>query len=323
MAGTSSGAGKGAKPKRPRTETPPSPDSNVTMKQLMDQQWERISERFTSLEFNLKEDMRQIKLDMKEVKAALNSHENEIDEVRENMATWEQKLTEKEKVLQEEIDRLSAYVARNNFVVLGVKEEEGTNTAQILENFLIKHLKMPADQAKQIKYERLHRANAKMKPRPIKARCVMYEDKVSIQKMSKNLKGTKMFITDDLPKRVRDYRNSQVPVLKAARRAGKLAFFSRSEPGKLFVDHIWLPCEKQQAFIKSLPKEAKKTFLAEHAEGMETDTALEQGDAGGAEAGSGARKGGESSHDTSGAGETQSTSTDSISSRTRHQDRQE
>ena len=67
-----------------------------------------------------------------------------------------------------------------------------------------------------------------------------------------------MFITDDLPKRVRDYRNSQVPVLKAARRAGKLAFFSRSEPGKLFVDHIWLPCEKQQAFIKSLPKEAKK-----------------------------------------------------------------
>ena len=219
----------------------------------MDQQWDRISERFSSLQ----EDMRQIKADMRDVNAALKSHEDEINEVKEEISTLEDKLGRKEKTLLEEIDRLSAYVARNNFVVMGVEEEEGVETAQVLENFLIRKLKMGEDQAKRIQYERVHRANAKMKPRPIKARCVYYADKVTIQKMSKNLKGTKYFISEDLPKRVRDSRNVQVPALKAARRAGKLAFFSRTEPNKLFVDHVWIPVSEQRAFLNSLPPDAR------------------------------------------------------------------
>ena len=215
MANTSgTSTGKGAKAKRPvpRTETPPSPEPNIigAMRTMMDQQWERIDERFTSFEAKLQEDIRQIKEDMKQVNAALESHEEEIVEVREQLG-------EKEKALQEEIDRLSAYVARNNFVVMGVEEKEGVDTAQVLEEFLIRQLKMEEEQAKGIKYERVHRANAKFKPRPIKARCVSYADKVLIQKMSKNLKGTKLFITEDLPKRVRESRRSQVPALKAAR----------------------------------------------------------------------------------------------------------
>ena len=40
--------------------------------------------------------------------------------------------------------------------------------------------------------------------------------------------------------------------MKAARRAGMLAFFSRSEPNKLMIDKVWLPKPKQKEFLKSL-----------------------------------------------------------------------
>ena len=182
-----------------------------------------------------------MKTDLTGMKDSLNYQGDEIDDLKGRISTLEQELDAKETVLQGEMDNLAAYVARNNFVVMGLPETEGENVALVMEEFFTRELKMTEEQAKSVKFERVHRANAKGKPRPIKARCVNFSDKVMIQSLAKNLKGSRLFIADDLPKRIREARSSQVPALKAARRAGKLAFFSRREPSKLFVDHVWIP----------------------------------------------------------------------------------
>ena len=41
---------------------------------------------------------------------------------------------------------------------------------------------------------------------------------------------------EDLPKEIHDMRKSQIEKLKKARKDGKLAYFSKSEPDKLYID---------------------------------------------------------------------------------------
>lgn len=77
-----------------------------------------------------------------------------------------------------------------------------------------------------------------------------------MQKNAKLLKGSDIYLADDLPKHVRELRRMQVPTLKAARSAGKLAFFGRAEPTKLFVDHVLVPIGEQKRLINKLEKSA-------------------------------------------------------------------
>ena len=64
----SSGAGKGAKPKRPRlADTPPSPaESSMipAMRSMLDQQMDRINEWFTAFEEKLEREVKSIKLEL-------------------------------------------------------------------------------------------------------------------------------------------------------------------------------------------------------------------------------------------------------------------
>ena len=50
-----------------------------------------------------------------------------------------------------------------------------------------------------------------------------------------------MGISADLPKGVVDIRKKQIDTLKKAKKEGKIAFFSRAEPDKLFIDGHFTP----------------------------------------------------------------------------------
>ena len=50
-----------------------------------------------------------------------------------------------------------------------------------------------------------------------------------------------MGISADLPKGVVDIRKKQLETLKKAKKEGKKAFFSRSEPDKLHIDGQLIP----------------------------------------------------------------------------------
>lgn len=116
---------------------------------------------------------------------------------------------------------------------------------------MIERLKFTEERVKKIEYQRIHRVPSAQKPRPIKARFLRFADKQAIQANAKLLRGSNIFILQDLPKRIREERKAQWPALKAAREAGKLAYFSNTDPAKLYVNRVWIPRKDQARFIES------------------------------------------------------------------------
>ena len=53
---------------------------------------------------------------------------------------------------------------------------------------------------------------------------------------ARKLKGKNFGISADLPREIVDRRKKLLPKFFAAKKAGKVAYFSRAEPGKLFND---------------------------------------------------------------------------------------
>ena len=74
------------------------------------------------------------------------------------------------------------------------------------------------------------------KPRPILARFLRFTDREKVRKKVKELKGTNFVIYEDVPKELIDRRRLMLPKLKAAKEQGSRAYFSVSEPDKLYVN---------------------------------------------------------------------------------------
>ena len=55
-------------------------------------------------------------------------------------------------------------------------------------------------------------------------------------KCGRKLKDTKLKMFEDIPKELHEVRKMQMNNLNKARKDGKLAYFSKSEPYKLFID---------------------------------------------------------------------------------------
>lgn len=256
MASSLRNTGKGnTKRPRPDTGTPPSPnEANLisTFRSLMDQQTERIEERFSLLENNLEKQVKDLQTSFSEIKASIIFQSQETEELKERVKKLERRVEEKETEVKEEVDKLAMYIARENLVFIGIPEKEQEDVRNVLKDFYINNLKLSEQEVGDIEYQRVHRLNAKSSPRPIKARFVRYADRETIMKNAKKLKGTKMVIREDIPLRFREARRAQLPALIAARNAGKLAYFSRSEPGKLFIDKVWLPVNKQKEYVENL-----------------------------------------------------------------------
>ena len=67
------------------------------------------------------------------------------------------------------------------------------------------------------------------KPRPIVAKLLKFTDKERILQNSKKLKGSQIFINEDLCEGSRAKRRAQLPQLKQARAEGKIAYFSHTK----------------------------------------------------------------------------------------------
>ncbi|XP_030855413.1 uncharacterized protein LOC105438869 isoform X1 [Strongylocentrotus purpuratus] len=247
--------------KRPRVETPPSPTDTSALipviRRLLDAQMEKFESRFKNFESSLFTKIKELDNDLNDIRAMLEFQSHETDQLKVKMADMETNFKRKDEELREEVDRLATYVARENLVILGLKEVKDENLSSELSKLYKDKLKMEDDVIQRIEYQRVHRvAAAGGGPRPIKARFTRYADKLLVQKNAKLLKGSDIYLADDLPKHVRELRRVQVPTLKAAQSAGKLAFFGRAEPTKLFVDHVLVPIGEQKSLINKLEKSA-------------------------------------------------------------------
>ena len=222
---------------------------------------EKFGTSFAELERNIMNEVKQIREQFAEIVNTVEYNSKDIADLKKEMKKMKEEMNTTEKEYKEELDRVETYAARENLVFLNIpekiqKEGERENVEKVMKEFLITKLQFTEQEVDKIEYQRIPRVRSgpASLPKPIKARYLRYKDKVEIQQKAKLLKGTKIFITDDLSKRVRSIRRSQISALKTARNAGKLAYFSRTEPTKLFIDHVWMPVKDQPRFVDEFEK---------------------------------------------------------------------
>ena len=89
-----------------------------------------------------------------------------------------------------------------------------------------------------MEFQRVHRLGKQNpssgKPRQIIARFLRYPDREEVMANAKKLKGKNYGISADLPKEIMERRRKKMQRFKKAKGEGKTAYFSRSEPDKLF-----------------------------------------------------------------------------------------
>ena len=143
---------------------------------------------------------------------------------------------------------LEAYVQRENLKFEGIPESvEATvqqnatsheDTKNVLANFMENVLGI--EDAKEIEFQRVHRMG---KPRmdgsdgrTIIARFLRFPDRERVFKCGRKLKGTNYKMFEDIPKELHELRKQQMDKLRQARKDGRYAFFSKTEPDKLYID---------------------------------------------------------------------------------------
>ena len=119
---------------------------------------------------------------------------------------------------------------RNNLRISGVTESEGgetwEQTAVSLKSLLENKLELPP-----LHIERAHRTGQRVdnKPRTIVARFTSYADREMVMRNARKLKGTRIYINEDLCPASQEIVKQQLPRLRKAKDEGKIAYF-RNQP---------------------------------------------------------------------------------------------
>ena len=149
---------------------------------------------------------------------------------------------------------MEAYSRRENLKFEGIpettfssSEEDGAiqlgevfteNTKAVLTVFLERILGI--EDAQNIEFQRVRRMGKPRKEngreRIIIARFLRFSDRERVLKCGRKLKETGYKMYEDLPKEIREIRKLQMEKLKNARKDGKRAYFSRSEPDNLYIN---------------------------------------------------------------------------------------
>lgn len=111
-----------------------------------------------------------------------------------------------------------------------MEEKEGgetwEQTAASVISLIEKKIQIPG-----VVLERAHRVGQRRdaRPRPIVARFGRFCDREAVMRNARKLKGTNIFINDDLCAASQAVKNSQMPLFKQARAQGKVAFFHHTK----------------------------------------------------------------------------------------------
>ena len=147
-------------------------------------------------------------------------------------------MKEAKEALEKKYLYLEAYSRRENLKFAGIPESKGESqedTRRILVEFLSNQLGF--HHLEEIEFQRLHRIGKKGdRPCMIIERFLRYADRERVMKNAFKLKETDFKIFEDLPKELFSLRKKYLPAFYEAKKAGKKAVFSKSEPDKLFID---------------------------------------------------------------------------------------
>ena len=139
------------------------------------------------------------------------------------------------------------YQRHENLRFYGIEEKSGgkEDTHSVLQEFFEQLLEIQPEEVQKIEFQRVHRVGDKInkdgKPRAIIARFLRYREREFIFSKTCLLKDSQFGISADLPKEIVKRHMEQFKKLIEARKSGKLTFFSRAEPDKLYIDRVLVP----------------------------------------------------------------------------------
>lgn len=214
------------------------------------QRLEGIFERFSVLEKSinslqtglntLSEKSRIIEEKTSDIEKAMEFENAEIEELKKK----DKENEDKTKELEDKLLYLEVYNRRENLRFFGIPESTTgeENTFEVMTNFLKEELELK--NAEDIEFQRAHRIGKKKtgEVRPVIVRFLRFPERELVFRKVRELEGdTDVKVYSDLPKEISERRKKQWPKLKKAREEGKIAFFSKPEPDKLFIDGQFVP----------------------------------------------------------------------------------
>ncbi|KAL9958036.1 hypothetical protein ACROYT_G035001 [Oculina patagonica] len=214
------------------------------------QNMERIFERFAALENSvnsiqielntLNDKSKSVKDKAVEIEKAMEFANTEIEELKKKDKENEDKIKELEdKLLYQEV-----YNRRENLRFFGIPEAASgaEDTAKVVHHFFKEELEL--EDGENIEFQRAHRIGKKKtgEARPVIVRFLRFPDRELVFRRVREMEDEiNVKVYSDYPKEISERRKKQWPKLKKAREEGKIAFFLKPEPDKLFIDGQFVP----------------------------------------------------------------------------------
>lgn len=184
-----------------------------------------VSALTASLEFSQQE-IDELKKDMKDNDKEKLAAKKTIESLTDQLESSKQIIRN----MEERINYQDDYSRRHNIRISGMAEsvtgETWEQTAVMVSSLLADKLQLP-----DVQLERAHRVGQRRedRPRPIVARFTRYCDREAAMRNARRLRGTNIYLNDDLCAASQSIKNAQMPQLKQARASGKIAYFRHTK----------------------------------------------------------------------------------------------
>ena len=177
------------------------------------------------------------KVDFDNIKSELNAAKLEIFQKQTQIESLSSKIEELETVVEgcrfdpvpvfSRLNSLEDYSRKNNLRIDGVPESHKENWENIA--LQVKKLSEKLGCEREVKLDRAQRIGSpgsSERPRTVLVRFHNYTDRQFFLRNSHKLKGTKVFVNEDLCQPSLNIRKEKLPLLLQARREGKTAYFN-------------------------------------------------------------------------------------------------
>ena len=220
----------------------------AVVRELLETQ-ERAFKQIMEFQMNaVKEEMKQLKKDLNELKSSLTFSQKDIDDVKQKCYKIEERLMGAEDYLAEtnscvdelydQQDYLENHSRRNNVKIMGIPENDDSKESwEESENKAIEAIRSRLKIAQEMKVERAHRvgrpcppfrhiggAKVRSKPRLIIVKFQNWKDKEMVVKTARQMKPEGLKFYEDFSQRILQRRKELIPELIRKRKQGKKAF---------------------------------------------------------------------------------------------------
>ena len=194
-------------------------DSNLnTIKSFVQVMFDSLQKQISELN----EENGELKRSLEFTQAELVSFKKEVKNLKDSPAEGSGIRS-----VEERIRHLEDHTRRKNLKILGLAEsssETSEQTRKAVDNLIEKKLLLP--DVKVVSAHRVGKVEFGEKPRPIVAKFTSESPKISCLKSSNKLRGSRVFLCDDLSAASSQIRRDRMPELRQKRSEGLVAYFS-------------------------------------------------------------------------------------------------